>query len=224
MPNPLSDWTEYQTSLSASTVNGVCLSQTPSAASDLTLNGSLVTRGVARLDTGQIGNNPANIGRQVLFTFAGADASRTLTVYGTLVPGGNVVSEAVAGANTSTSTSVNYFITITRIVVDAAFAGAVQVGTNGVGASPWVLVKDRQNWFGLAVLTYNNGTVNWTIQHTGNNLLDPNVIPYAFDHSVIANKSSATDGNYAFPPIGIRTKINSGTGTVTTELNGIIRG
>lgn len=203
---------KYDTALSAAVVNGVCQSQTPGAAGNLTLNGSLVSGGVATMDTN--GN-----ARQVLITCAGADLGRTFTISGTVLQNGAIVTESMLGANVGTSTSVNYFLTITQIAVDAATAGAIQIGTNGVGASPWKATNSRKNPFQMAVFTIlKSGSVNWTVQHTGDDVFDGTVIPTAFDHSVIAAKAANTDGNYAFPPIAVRTKINSGSGTVTTEL------
>ena len=61
--------------------------------------------------------------------------------------------------------------------------------------------------FGVAV----SGTVNYTVQHTfdGTNW---------FDDPTIASKTTAQDGNYAFPVLQIRLTVNSGGGTATLTL------
>lgn len=61
--------------------------------------------------------------------------------------------------------------------------------------------------FGVVV----DGTVNYTVQHTfdGTNW---------FDHPTIFSKTSAQDGNYAFPVLQIRLTVNSGGGTATLTL------
>ena len=200
----------YDTALAAAVSNGIAQSQSPGGAGSLTLNGSLVSGGVATLDSN--GN-----ARQVLFTFGADESAHTFTVTGTLLANGNSVTETVAGA-AATATTVNFFFTVTSVTINAASAGTITVGTNGVGASPWKVVNHRKNPFQMGIGTIlKSGTVNWTVQHTFSDVFDPAILPTAFDHSVIASKAANTDGNYAFAPIAIRTKINSGTGTVRTE-------
>lgn len=202
----------YDTNLQAAADNAVCLSQSPAGAGNMLLNGAQVSGGIAVMDSG--GN-----ARQVLLTFAGNEAARTFIISGKVLENGAIVTETVAGTGIGTTTSVNYFLTITSISIDAASAGAIKVGTNGVGASPWKAVNSMKNPFQMAIFTIlRSGAVNWTIQHTGSDVFNGSVLPIAFDHSVIAAKAANTDGNYAFPPIAVRTKINSGTGTVGTEL------
>lgn len=61
-----------------------------------------------------------------------------------------------------------------------------------------------------------SGAVNYTVQHTFDNIWDSTVTPTWFDHPTIAAKTTAQDGNYAFPVTAIRLKGNSGnTGTST---------
>jgi hypothetical protein len=71
--------------------------------------------------------------------------------------------------------------------------------------------------FGVTV----TGTVNYTVQHTFDNVWDPNFNPATavwFDHPTIAGQSTNKDGNYAFPVVAIRLKGNSGGGTATMTL------
>ena len=215
-----SEHTRYITTLSAAVVDGICQLQTPGVGGPLTLNGSLVSGGIATLDT----SGQSNV-RQVFITCNGNDAGRTFTISGTLVAGGAVVTETVAGSNMGTSTSLNLFLTVTGAAVDSGTAGSVELGTNGVGASPWFLVPPRRNEFSMAIGTYPTGTVNWTVQFTLDQVFDaqynllPTVVPYWFSHSVITGVSSAIAGNFAFPPTAVRTLVNSGTGTVTSIFN-----
>lgn len=204
---------QYDTTLSSAVTNGICQSQTPGGAGAMTLNGSLVSGGVATLDatSGQVN------ARQVLFTFAADDSARTFVISGTLTPNGGTVTESVTGSAT-TSTSVNYFLTVSKITVDAGTAGAVQVGTNGVGASQARALDRKTNPFNVGIGTIlKSGSANWTIQHTFDDVFNPSVIPTWLNHSSLASISATTDGNYAFAVMAIRTKINSGTGTVTSE-------
>jgi hypothetical protein len=57
------------------------------------------------------------------------------------------------------------------------------------------------------------GTVNYTVQHTFDDVNDSAVTPTWFDHPTLAGQTASKDGNYAFPPYFIRITVNSGTGT-----------
>lgn len=120
--------------LVAAVSNGIAQSQSPGGAGNLTLNGSLVSGGVATLDSG-------GAARRVLITSAADDSSKTFTVYGT-DRYGRTQSEAVTGGNTTGVYTNRDFLTVTRIAVSAATAGAVTAGTNGVGSTaPWIVTR-----------------------------------------------------------------------------------
>lgn len=71
--------------------------------------------------------------------------------------------------------------------------------------------------FGVTV----SGTINYTVQHTFDNVwsstFDPSTATW-FDHPTIASQSTNKDGNYAFPVSAIRVIGNSGGGTATLTL------
>ena len=71
--------------------------------------------------------------------------------------------------------------------------------------------------FGVTV----TGTINYTVQHTFDNVwsstFDPTTATW-FDHPTIASQTANKDGNYAFPVAAIRIKGNSGGGTATLTL------
>jgi hypothetical protein len=112
-------------------VNNIAQAQNPSGAGDLTLNGTLVTSGVARIPRGQ----------SITITSAGNDSSFTFVVYGQIavdnpVPGNPLFgSESVAGANTGTVSTRTKFLTVTRVSISGNSAGNVSVGTNGYVAT-----------------------------------------------------------------------------------------
>lgn len=68
--------------------------------------------------------------------------------------------------------------------------------------------------FGVVV----TGTVNYTIQHTFDDVFNTAVTPTWFNHPVIASQTTNQDGNYAFPVTGIRLTVNSGSGTATATI------
>lgn len=120
------------------TANNICLSQTPSGAGALTLNGTLCNTnqpagagGSAAAGSAAAQINPAS---RIYITSAGNDSGRTFTIVGTLqTPNtfgmGIGVTETITGANASVVSSANQYSTITSITISGAAAGAVTVGT-----------------------------------------------------------------------------------------------
>jgi len=150
--------------LAAASANNIALSQTPT--NTVTLNGSLVSSGIATLDSP----------RRILITTA--DTTHTFTITGK-TPTGSVISESflvVAGSSYSTLD----YATVTSITLNGTATGAVTVGTNGIASTPWVRLDEWAN-SQVAIQCDVVGTVNFTVQSTLN---DPNsntnpVIPSA---------------------------------------------
>lgn len=185
--------------------NGICLTQTPAGAGNLTINGALATGGVATMD----------VARRVLITTAADETSKTFTITGTDWFG-NTISEAVAGVDNTTTYTNADFKTVTQVAVSAATTGAIIVGTNGVASGqPLPLDIYQRPYVGLQVVV--SGTINWTIQQT----LDS---PYVTDTTALtwfdssdANLVAETvnrQGSYTPIPAATRIVINSGTGSL----------
>lgn len=199
--------------LTAASANAICLSQTPSGAGNLTLNGALVTGGVAILDTA----------RRVLITCAGNETGKTFVLTGTAANGAPLT-ETLAGPNATTVQSTLDFKTITSIRISAAAAGALTVGTSAVASSRWLRLD---NWAfpQVAIQCDVSGTVNYTVQQT---LDDPNsdVLPVApsavnwINHpdANLVGATTTVQGNYGYAPLFVRVLLNSGTGSVTMTL------
>lgn len=191
----------------AADADGICASQTPSGAGNLTINGALASGGAVTLDSA----------RQILITTVSDESAKTLTVYGTDEVGQSI-SEDITGPNATTGTSVYMYKTVTRVAVSAAFTGAVTVGTNGVGASKGVLLNQYLDPFAVSIFVRISGTVNYTVQYTSD---DHRASGFHWgaadwtDHASMTSKTADTDSNIAYPATGIRVKINSGTGTAT---------
>ena len=67
-----------------------------------------------------------------------------------------------------------------------------------------------------------NGTVNYTIEHTFDDLRDSTITPTWFPHPFIAAQTTSKDGNYTIPITAYRINIASGSGSVTmTSLQGM---
>lgn len=195
-------------SLVAAVANGICQSQTPGAGSStLTLNGSLVTSGVAVMDSQ----------RQVKFDpGAGNFSGAVITLNGT-DDNGNVISEALAGGNATPTLSVLNYKTITSITIASGpGAVAVVVGTTGVGASPPVIL-DRYISPISVQLAYElvSGAQNVDIQYTND---DPFAAAFLTSATIwngvtgLTGKAANADGQLAFPATAVRMLVNSGTG------------
>lgn len=202
-----------------SSANNICLSQTPAGAGNLILNGSLVVNGVAILDSNVLTAPPTS--QRILFTPAGAEATNATvwTVTGTDW-NGNAVTEAIKGVNNpATAQSLYDYSTVTQIAVNKAQAGAVTVGTNGVGSSRPIFLDT----FAPAPTSLQvdvTGTVNATVQQS---LDDPNSISGGYASVTWINHPDnnlvglvgAVQGNYAYIPRMVRVLLNSGSGSVS---------
>ena len=194
-------------SFATADVNGISTSQTPGGAGNLTITGALASGGVATL-TPLTGMQE----RQVRIACAGADSGRTFTVYGTNGQGLSI-SEAVAGSAGSTSVTTSYFQTVTRVAVDAGTAGAVTVGTNGVGASqPW-MPDNWSNPISISLSLEVSGTINCTVQYTYDDVYISTGYGALtwYSHGTIVNKAANTDSTIAAPVTAVRLKQNSFT-------------
>lgn len=192
--------------------DGVAQNQTPGAAGNLTLNGVLVSGGVATLITG-----PA--ARQVLVTTASNESAKTLTIYGTDA-NGNTIQETMTGPNATTGTTVQYFKTVTRVAVSAAFTGNVKVGTNGVGGSR-AIALDQWASGAVALQVDVGGTANFTVQQTLDNMANmdaEDVVWFSHPDTALAAATADAQGSYAYAPAFVRLKINSGTDPVTLTI------
>lgn len=199
---------EVSVALDAADADAIAQTQSPSVAGQLTLNGSLVTGGVAYLQGG-------SVARPVKFTFGANAVGKSFTVYGTLLSNGSTVVESVAGTSVSALTT-SHFLTVSRIDIDSGViaAGALTVGTGDAGSTCWLPVDWVRDPFSIGFGCVVTGTVNYTMQHTFDNIYDGTATPIAFDHTEISSETTNQQGNYQFACRAMRVKINSGTGTV----------
>ena len=200
--------------LAAASANNIAQSQTPGASGVFTLNGALVTGGVAVLD------KP----RRVLFTTVADESGKTITVVGTDWNGNRIV-ETLTGPNATTGYTTYDFKTVVSITASAAFTGAVTVGTNGIASSRPVRIDlDALPQIALAIDV--TGTVNYTVQQTLDDPNDPgNPVAYQsivwLDHAdtALVAATASKQGNYGYAPSWVRLLLNSGSGTAVLKVN-----
>lgn len=105
------------------TANNVCQSQSP--ATTFTLNGTLVSSGVANL----------GYMRRIYFTCAGNESTKTVVIVGLgYGPNGGPygITETLTLANASIVASQKLYYSITSITISTASAGAITVGAAGI--------------------------------------------------------------------------------------------
>lgn len=211
--------------LAAAISNGIAQAQSPLSAGNLILNGSLVSGGVATMDTA----------RRVLISSTGADGGKTFTIFGR-DRSGNLQGEAITGvvSGSPVYTTLDYLMVI-GIVVSAATAGAITVGTNGVGSTVWVVDNFLEPGWALAGGITGPAGTTYSLEHTYN---DPNsfigqgipgaqqysmtpggaVPPHVYAYNGIVNASGDNQFVYSgWPIFAHRVTILSGTGLVVMD-------
>lgn len=194
--------------LGTADASGVCASQTPGAAGNLTINGTFAAAGVATLDAQRV----------VGVTSAGNVSATTFTITGTNEEG-LTITETITGPNISTTSTTLNFKTVTTVAISGAAAAAVTVGTTGVGSSRWVPLDQHGPTFGVGLfLEFTGAAANVTVQYTGSDVFSTSALTAGFiqatDHPSLTGKAANADSNIAYPPGAVRVKTNSGTGTV----------
>ena len=126
----------------AADTDGICASQTTSAAANMTLNGALCATingnsVYAPSVSGTAATADGAWARKIGITSDGNDSGITFTITGTDVDG-KALSETVTGPNSTTVYSTNStaanFKTVTKIATSAATTGNITIGTAAVAA------------------------------------------------------------------------------------------
>lgn len=210
--------------LGAAVANGIVTVTAHGSPGAYTLNGSLVTSGVANLV----------VPRRVLIASSGADSAIVFTITGT-DRNGNVQSETLTGvASAASQFSAKDYLTVTGIS-SAATAGNITIGTNDVGSSEWVADDYLARYWALTVRIFGAAGTTYTLETTlddpnkpGGNLL---ILPQqfslnpggyspaqAFPNGVITGATGTNETTFADNPIfAHRLTINSGTGLVVMQ-------
>lgn len=191
--------------LDTADADGIAQAQTPAGAGALTLNGALVTSGVAQLGDA----------RRVLVTTASNESAKTLTITGTDWFG-TTISETITGPNATTGYTDSDFLTVTSVTVSAAFTGNVEVGTNGIASSP-PLTLDIYARPQVSLQVAVTGTINWTVQQTLDNSFatdDEDIVWFDHPDTNMVAQTVNRQGNYAYVPFSTRITLNSGTGSL----------
>lgn len=194
--------------LDAADPNGIALDQTTGGAADLLINGAFAVAGVATLDQQ----------RKVGLESTANLSAVTFTVYGT-DQSGRIISEALAGPNNNTVSTILDFLTVTRISVSAAVGTNVEVGTTGVGASVPIPMNLGQTPFNATITVDVTGTIDYTVQYTNDPVFD-GVGPFLwFNHVDLVGDTTDAVGTIISPITALRILTNSGDGTAVMRVS-----
>jgi len=97
----------------------------------------------------------------------------------------------------------------------------IQRTLSAVGVSTWIPVDYRQAPFeiGIGVALSPGSSLTYTVEHTFDNIQDPNVTPDVYQNPGLTSKTANDAGNYAFPVRAVRLNVGLYTsGEVTMTL------
>lgn len=94
----------------------------------------------------------------------------------------------------------------------------IVITKTGTGSSAVASLDTYRNPFNVGIGVVVSGTVNYTIQHTFDDIFNSAVTPVWFSHPTLAGLTANADGNYAFPVRAIKILVNSGAGTATATI------
>jgi hypothetical protein len=200
--------------IAAATANTVALSQKPEDGIALTLNGSLVTSGVATF----------TYPTQVSFGSASNLSTVTFTVYGLVLNADGTKtanSEAVTGPNNTTVATTLTFVNVDLITVATAttfttqrvVAGGAAVG---IGTGPWwpldIAVPNQVTTISCNILA--SGSANYTVQYTNEDPFNTGITQLAVAHPSGAMTGASTSQTASTTTLmrAVRVNVASGAG------------
>jgi hypothetical protein len=206
---------EVTTVALTNSATAVCASQTRASAGALTINGAVVTAGVAIIAMAQkISITGASDNSGITYTIAGTDADD------------KTISEVLTGHGAGLVVfSVYYFKTVTGVTVSAAMTGSSTVGaissSSGGASTKTLRVNSKQPDFGLGLYVdlVGSAAMTYTVQVSPDEPEDTVVLSYATDAAWFnqADMTSKTADAYALmitPCQTIRLIITAYTGGV----------
>lgn len=195
----------------AADANGIAAAQTLSGAGNVTLNGILVSNGVAVLcDPG--------LERPVIITSTGDDTGITFTISGTNATGNNIDS-SFAGASAGGATSPIPFRTVSAIRASGATDGNIEAGTTSVGYSRAVSLNYHAQPVQISFSLQVAGTVDFDLEYTLDEINQwPPIVPNWLVDTDIDGDTSSIVKVVNTPMAYARVKINSGDGTITATI------
>jgi hypothetical protein len=206
--------------LTAASANNIALTQTPTSGTPFTLNGSLVTGGVAILDTG----------RRVIVTVGSEASARTVVLTGTNSQG-TIVTETLAIPASTPGAVASYYDYVTlrsAVPGGGGWTAAATIGTNTTGSTAPQMPAHYQAIFNVGFQVTVVGTASCSIEVTmdipyalpqiytpGMTFIPPQVTWDAW--TTLSAITMDTLGDVDSPVNAWRLTVNSGTGLCTAR-------
>lgn len=188
----------------AASGTSVAAAQLLNASGVITLNGALVSGGVATLTV------PA-----VLTAFSEKSATVNFVVTGT-APNGASQTETLAVTASGTVTGSLSFATVTSVVADAATSATISLGNGVPGYTAWIPLDIYTPNQVTNISAKASGTVNYSVEYTNEDPFNTGIQQLAVPHPA-GSLTAATGDETQFTTTlmrAVRLKINSGNGSV----------
>lgn len=187
------------------------------ATGNQTLDGSLVSAGVATFGAAQLVTFTADAGDNcsaVTFTVTGTD------------PDGRAQTEAIVGPNNNTVTGTKYFKTVTAVSASATTGAGVQCSCGNAVTSVSRTLRTNLHHpnFAIGMGALVTGTITYSVQHTFQDYPggDPTRVTYPtnwFEHATITGDTTSVDGSYLYPVAALRLRVTASTsGSVVLDV------
>jgi hypothetical protein len=188
----------------AASGTSVAAAQLLNASGVITLNGALISGGVATLTV------PA-----VLTAFSEKSATVNFVVTGT-APNGASQTETLAVTASGTVTGSLSFATVTSVVADAATSATISLGNGVPGYTAWIPLDIYTPNQVTNISAKASGTVNYSVEYTNEDPFNTGIQQLAVPHPA-GSLTAATGDETQFTTTlmrAVRLKINSGNGSV----------
>ena len=188
----------------AASGTSVAAAQLLNASGVFTLNGALVSGGVATLTV------PA-----VLTVFSEKSATVNFVVTGT-APNGASQTETLAVTASGTVTGSLSFATVTSVAASAPTSATISLGNGVPGYTAWIPLDIYTPNQVTNISNKVSGTVNYSVEYTNEDPFDTSIQQLAVPHPN-ASLTAATGDETQFTTTlmrAVRLKINSGNGSV----------
>ena len=188
----------------AADAESIVSAQSLSVSGAITLDGVLVSNGVATLTV------PA-----VLVAFSEASSSINFVVTGT-GPAGQSQTETLAVTASGTVTGSLSFATVTSVVADAAAAATISIGNGIPGYTAWIPLDIYTPNQVTNISAKTSGTVNYSVEYTNEDPFDVSIDQLAVPHPAGSLTAASGDETHFTTTLmrAVRLKMNSGDGSV----------
>jgi len=185
-------------------IASIVTAQSLSVSGAITLDGALVSNGVATLTV------PA-----VLIAYSQASSTINFVVTGT-GPAGQSQTETLAVTASGNLTGSLSFATVTAITSSAAAASTISIGNGVPGYTSWLPLDIYTPNQVTNISAKTSGTVNYSVEYTNEDPFNLNIQQLAVPHPNASLTNSTSDETQFTTTLmrAVRLKINSGDGSV----------